>query len=144
VCVPLSWCFPNGSLQEAFKNWFLPDIIFKVLPICLLNVLDVKHLAMGKIRLHKYGTPIDVMLQHVDMVAMGYWPSESIVSFWSAQASAAVFDLFRSSYVIIIRRNKSLEYLSWITLYKMMVEINKYEEKLMLLEIVVAGGGMMV
>jgi hypothetical protein len=33
VCVPLSWCFPNGSLQVAFLNWWLPDVTFKVVPI---------------------------------------------------------------------------------------------------------------
>jgi hypothetical protein len=37
-----------------------------------------------------------------------------------------------------------MESLSWITLYKIIVEINKYEENLMLLEMVVADGGMMV
>jgi hypothetical protein len=46
----------------AFKNWFLPDIIFKVLPIRLLNVLDVKHLARGEVRLHGYGKLMDAML----------------------------------------------------------------------------------
>jgi hypothetical protein len=55
-----------------------------------------------------------------------------------------VFDLVRYSDGISSRSKKRLESLSWITLYKMMVEINKYEEKLMLLEIVVADGGMMV
>jgi hypothetical protein len=125
----------------TFKNWFLPDIIFKVLPIRLLNMLDVKHLARGKARLHEYGKLMDVMLQHVDVVATRSRPSDSIISFWSAQASAAVFDLVRSSGG---RRKKRLESLSWITLYKMMFEINKYEEKLMLLEMVVADVGMMV
>jgi hypothetical protein len=38
---------------------------------------------------------------------------------------------------------KMLNHLSWVTLYKLMVKINKYEEKLMMLEIV-ADGGMMV
>jgi hypothetical protein len=52
VCVPMSWCSPKGSLQVAFKNWFLPDIISKVLPIHLLNLLDVKHLSMVKVWLH--------------------------------------------------------------------------------------------
>jgi hypothetical protein len=132
VHVPMSWCFPKGSLQVTFKIWFLPDIIFKVLPIRLLNVLDVKHLERGKVRLHEYGKLMDDMLQHVDVVAMGSRPSDSVVSFWSAQASAAVFDLVRSSYGVSIRRKKKLESLSWITLYKMMVEKNKYEEKLML------------
>jgi hypothetical protein len=142
VRAPMSWCFPNGSLQVAFKNCFLPDIIFKVLR--LLNVLDVKNLARGEVRLHEYGKLMDVMLQHVDVVAMGYRPIDSVDSFWSAQASAAVFDLVRSSDGISSRRKKRLESLSWITLYKMMVEINQYEEKLMLLEMVVADGGMMV
>jgi hypothetical protein len=77
-------------------------------------------------------------------MAMGSRPSDSVLSCWSAQASAAVFDLVRSSDGIISRRKKRLESLSWITLYKMMVEIKKYEEKLMMLEIVVADGGMMV
>jgi hypothetical protein len=144
VRVPMLWFFPKGSFQVAFKNWFLPDIIFKVLPISLLNVLDVNHLATGGVRLHEYGKMMDVILQHVDVVAMGYRPSESVVLCWSAQASAAVFDLVRSSDGIISRRKKRLESLSWITLYKMMVEIKKYEEKLMMLEIVVADGGMMV
>jgi hypothetical protein len=45
------------------------------------------------------------------------------------------------AYVVLGRRGWSL---SWITLYKMMVEINKYEEKLMLLEMEVDDGGMMV
>jgi hypothetical protein len=142
--VPMSWCFPKGSLQVAFKNWFLPGIIFKVLPICLLNVLDVKHLARGEVRLHEYGKMMDLMLQHVEVVAMGFRPSDSVISFWSAQASAVVFDLVRSSDGIRSRRKKRLESLYWITLYKMMVDINKYEEKLMLLEMVVADGGMMV
>jgi hypothetical protein len=71
VRVPMLWCFPKGSLQVVFKNWFLPDIIFKVLQIHLLNVLDVKHLARGEVRLHEYGKLMDVMLQHVDVVAMG-------------------------------------------------------------------------
>jgi hypothetical protein len=113
-----------------------------VLPIRLLNVTDVKHLAMGEVRLHEYGKLMDVMLQHVDVVAMG--PSDSVNLFWSAQASATVFDLVRYSDGISSRMKKRLESLSWITLYKMMVEINKYEEKLMLLEMVVADGGMMV
>jgi hypothetical protein len=52
VCAPMPWCFPKGSLQVVFKNWFLPDIILKLLPIHLLNVLDVKHLARGEVRLH--------------------------------------------------------------------------------------------
>jgi hypothetical protein len=142
--VPMVWCFPNGSLQVAFKNLFFSDIIFKVLPIRLLNVVDVKHLARGKVRLHEYGKMMDVMLQHVDVVAMGSRLSDSVVSFWSAQASAAVFDLVRSSDGTSSRRKKILESLSWITLYKTMVKINKYEENMILLEIVVAGGGMMV
>jgi hypothetical protein len=87
---------------------------------------------------------MDVMLQHVDVVAMGSRPSDIVVSFWSAQASAAVFHLFRSLDGISSRRKKRLESLSLITLCKMMVEINRYEEKLMLLEMVVADGGMMV
>jgi hypothetical protein len=146
VNVPMLWCFPKGILQVAFKNWFLPDIIFKVLPIRLLNVLDVKNLARGEVRLHEYGKLMDVMLQHVDVVAMGSPPSDSVILFWSAQAFAAVFDLVRSSYGIISRRKKRLDFMSCITLYKMMVEINKYEEKLilMLLEMVVADGGTMV
>jgi hypothetical protein len=61
-----------------------------------------------KVRFQKYGKLIDVMLQHVDVVAMGSHPSDSIVSFWSAQASADVFDLFRYSYGIGTRRNKLL------------------------------------
>jgi hypothetical protein len=125
--VPMSWCFPKGSLQVAFKNRFLPDIIFKMLPIRLLNVLDVKHLARRKVWFHEYGKLMDVMFQQVDVMAMGSRPSDSIVSCWSAQASAAVFDLVRSSDGIISRRKKRLESLSWITLYKMMVEKNKYE-----------------
>jgi hypothetical protein len=52
VRVPMSWCFPKGSLQVTFKNWFLPDIIFKVLSIHLLNVLNVNHLARRNVRLH--------------------------------------------------------------------------------------------
>jgi ABC-type cobalamin/Fe3+-siderophores transport system ATPase subunit len=95
-------------------------------------------------RLHKYGNLMVVMLQHVDVVAMGSRPSDSVVSFWSDQDSAAVFDLVFSSYGISSRRKKRLESLSCITLNKMMVEINKYEEKLMLLEVVVADGGIMV
>jgi hypothetical protein len=139
------WCLPNGTLQVAFKNWNLPDIIFKMLPICLLNVLDVKHLAKGGGgRLHEYGKLMDVTLQQVDVVAMGSRPSDSVISFWYAQASATVFNLVRSSHGIISRRKKRLESLSWITLYKMMVEINKYGEKLMLLEMVVSDGGIMV
>jgi hypothetical protein len=144
VRVPILWCFPKGSLQVAFKNWVLPDVIFKVLPIRLLNVLGVKHLARGEVRLHEYSKLMDGMLQHVDVVAMGSHQSDSFVSFWSAQASVAVFYLVRSSDGISSKRKKMLEYLSWITLYKIMVEINKYEEKLMLLEMVVADGGMMV
>jgi hypothetical protein len=144
VRVPMSCCFPKGSLQVAFENWFLPDIIFKFLPIRLLNVLDVKHLARGKVRLHEYGNLMDVMLQHLDVVAMGSPPSDSVVSFWSDQASAAVFDLVCSSDGISSRRKKSLKYLCWITLYNMMVEINKYVEKLMLLEMVLDDGGMMM
>jgi hypothetical protein len=122
----------------------LPDIIFKVLPIRLLNVLDVNHLAMGKVRFQEYGKLMGVMFQHVDVVAMWSRQSDIVVSFWSAQASAAMFDLVRSSDGISSRRKERLESLSWITLYKMMVEINKYQEKLMLLEMVVANGGMMV
>jgi hypothetical protein len=91
VRVHMPWCFPKGSLQVAFKNWFLPDIIFKVLPIRLFNVLYVKHLARGEARLHEYGKLLDIMLQNVDVVAMGSRPSGSLVSFWTAQASAAVF-----------------------------------------------------
>jgi hypothetical protein len=34
------WCFPKGRLQVVFKICFFSDIIFKVLPIRLLNVLD--------------------------------------------------------------------------------------------------------
>jgi hypothetical protein len=49
---------------------------------------------------------MDVMLKHVDVVAMGSRPSDSVVLFWSAQASVVVFDLVRSSDDISIRRNK--------------------------------------
>jgi hypothetical protein len=132
----MSWCFPNWSLQVAFKNWWLPAVIFRVVPIRLLNVFDVKHLAMGKVWLHDYGKLIDVMLQHVDMVAMGYQPCDSVVSFWSDQAYAAVFDLVCSSDGIGARRNKRLESLYWITIYKMTLEVNKYDEKLMRLDMV--------
>jgi hypothetical protein len=52
---------------------------------------------------------MDVMLQHVDVVTMGSRPSDSVVSFWSAQASAAMFDLVRSSYDISSRMKKRLE-----------------------------------
>jgi hypothetical protein len=72
------------------------------------------------------------------MLAIGSRLSDSIIMFWSDQFSAAVFDLVRSSDGICSRRKKRLKSLSWITLYKMMVEINKYEEKLMMLEMVVA------
>jgi hypothetical protein len=122
-------------LRHLFCNPF-NKYVCPVFPIRPLNVLDVKHLARGKVRFHEYGNLMDVTLQHVDVVAMGSRPSDSVVSFWSAQASAAVFDLVRSSDGIISRRKKRLESLYWITLYKMMVEINKYEEKLMLLEMV--------
>jgi hypothetical protein len=141
----MSWCFPKGSLQVAFKNWWLPDVIFKVVPICLFNLLDVKHLARGKVRLHEYGKLVDVMLQHIDVVEMGSQPSDSIISFWSAQASAAVFDLVRSSDDIGARIKKRLEYLSWITIYKMMLESNTYDEKLMQLEMMAdVGNGLMM
>jgi hypothetical protein len=116
-----------------------------VLPIHLLNVLDVTHLSRGEVRLHEYDTMMDAMLQHVDVVTMGYRPSDSVISFWSTQASAAMFDLIRSSDDISSRRNNRLESLSWITLYKMMVDINMHEEKLMHLEMVADGGnGIMV
>jgi hypothetical protein len=82
---------------------------------------------------------------HVDVVAMGSRPSDSVISFWSAQASATMFDIVSSSDGIISRRKKILKSLYWIILYNMMVEINKYEEKLMQLEMVANGGnGMMV
>jgi hypothetical protein len=138
--VPLAWCFPKGSLQVVFKNCFLPDIIFKVLPIRLLHVLDVKHLERGEVWLHEYGKLMDFMLKHVDVVVMQSGPCDSVVLFWSAQASADVFDLVHSSDGISSRKKKRLESLSW-KLYNIMVEINKYEEKLMLLEMVVAYGG---
>jgi hypothetical protein len=76
---------------------------------------------------------------------MGYRPSDSVVLFSSAQASAALSALVRSSDGISSRRKKMLESLSWTTLYKMMVKINKYEEKLMQLEMVADGSnGMLV
>jgi hypothetical protein len=55
---------------------------------------------------------MDVMLQNGDVVAMGYQPSDSVVSFWSAQASAAVFDLVGSSDGISSRRKKRSKSLS--------------------------------
>jgi hypothetical protein len=55
------------------------------------------------------------MLQYVDVVAMGSCQSDSAISFWSAQASYVVFGLVCSSYVISIRRKKSLEFMYWIT-----------------------------
>jgi hypothetical protein len=91
----------------------------------------VKHLSRGEVQLHEYGKLMHVMLQHLDVVAMGSRPSDSIISFWSAQASAAVFYLVHSSGGISSRRKKKLESLSWITLYNMMVAINRYEEKLL-------------
>jgi hypothetical protein len=71
--------------------------------------------------------------------------SDSVISFWSTQASAAMFYLVRSSDGISSRGKKRLESMSWITFYNMMVEIIKDEEKLMQLEMVADGGnGMMV
>jgi hypothetical protein len=63
VRVPMLWCFPKGSLQVAFYSWFLPDVIFKVLPIHLLNVLDVEHLSREKVWLNEYSNLMDIMLQ---------------------------------------------------------------------------------
>jgi hypothetical protein len=52
---------------------------------------------------------MDDMLQHVDVVAMGSRTSDSIISFWSAQASAAMFDLVCSLDGIRSPRKKRLE-----------------------------------
>jgi hypothetical protein len=68
---------------------------------------------------------MDFMFQNVYVVAMGSGSSDSVVSFWSAQASAAVFDLVRSSDGISSRRKKRLESLSWITVYNMMVTCSR-------------------
>jgi hypothetical protein len=81
MCPYMSWCFSYGSLQVAFKNWWLPDVIIKVFPIRLLNVLGVNHLARGAVWLHECGTLVDVKMWHVDVdvVEMGYQPSDSII-----------------------------------------------------------------
>jgi hypothetical protein len=112
----------------------LPDVTFKVVSISLLNYLDVKHLAREKVRLYEYGKLMSVMFEHVDVVSMGFQSSDSAISCWSAQASARVFNLVLSSDGIGSRIKKRLEYLSWITIYKMMLEVNKYDEKMMWLE----------
>jgi hypothetical protein len=96
-----------------------------------LDVFDGNHLAMGKVRLYKYDNLMSVMLEHVDAMSMGSQPCESVVSFWSTQASVLVFYLVSSSDGIGARIKKRLEYLSWITIYKMMLEVNKYDEKMM-------------
>jgi hypothetical protein len=77
---------------------------------------------------------MDVILHYVDVVVMGSQPCDSVVSCWSAQASALVFDLVRSSDCIGTRRKKWLEFLSCISIYKMMLEVNTYDEKMMWLE----------
>jgi hypothetical protein len=47
-----------------------------------------------------------------------------------------MFDLVLSSDGIVTRQHKLLEYLSWITIYKMLIEVNKYDEELRQLEMV--------
>jgi hypothetical protein len=56
-----------------------------------------------------------------------------------------VFDLVHYFDGISTRIKKRLESLSWITIYTMMLEVNKYDEKLMQLEMVAdVGNGMIV
>jgi hypothetical protein len=100
------WCFPKGSSQVAFNNWWLPDGIIKVLPNHLLNMLDVNHLARGEVGLHEYSKLMDVMLQHVDVVTMGYKPSDSVISFWSLKLLPLCLILFAPQMVLALGKRR--------------------------------------
>jgi hypothetical protein len=47
VHVPMAWWFPRGGCKWHIRTVILPDIIFKVLTILILNILDVKQLSRG-------------------------------------------------------------------------------------------------
>jgi hypothetical protein len=96
----------------TLKNWWLPDVIFKVVPIHLLGVLDIKNLTREYIWLHECVKLIYFMLQYVYVVVIGSLSCDSVVSFWSAQASVDVFDIVCSSDDIGARIKKWLEHLS--------------------------------